>query len=78
MLAAGPVGRLAAGFRGRRPLDSAALADLLHRLSALARDIPEIAELDLNPVLATDKGYIAIDRRVRLSRRSPAGRAKTW
>ena len=44
LLAEGPIGRLAAGFRGHAPIDTDALADLLHRLSALARDIPELAE----------------------------------
>ena len=53
LVTGGAVGRLVAGFRGKAPLDAAALADLLHRLSALALDVPEVAELDLNPVLAT-------------------------
>ncbi|HET6172770.1 MAG TPA: bifunctional GNAT family N-acetyltransferase/acetate--CoA ligase family protein [Gaiellales bacterium] len=78
LLAAGPVGRLAAGFRGHPPLDAGALTGLLHRLSALAHDIPELVELDLNPVLATERGYLAIDRRVRLRRTAPITRAKTW
>ena len=78
LVAGGAVGRLVAGFRGKAPLDAAALADLLHRLSALALDVPEVAELDLNPVLATSAGCIAIDRRIRVRRRSPATRLKTW
>ncbi len=77
-MTSGPVGRLVAGFRGQPPLDAGAIADLVHRLSALALDVPEIAELDLNPVLATAAGCIAIDRRVRVSRLAPSDRVKTW
>ena len=78
LVASGPVGRLVAGFRGQPPLDAAALADLLHRLSALALDVPEIAELDLNPVLATASGCIAVDRRIRVRSRLSPPRVKTW
>ena len=67
-----------AGFRGQPPLDAAATADLLHRLSALALDVPEIAELDLNPVLVTSEGCVAVDKRIRVRRVAPSGRAKTW
>jgi acyl-CoA synthetase (NDP forming) len=78
LVASGPVGRLVAGFRGQPPLDAAALADLLHRLSTLALDVPEIAELDLNPVLATASGCIAVDRRIRVRSRVSPPRVKTW
>jgi acetate---CoA ligase (ADP-forming) len=78
LLARDPLGRLVAGFRGRPPLAVGALADLLHRLSALALDLPEVAELDLNPILADDRGYYAIDRRVRLRRHAAEIRLKTW
>ena len=78
LAAGGPVGRLVAGFRGRPPVDEAAIHDLLHRLSALAVDVPELAELDLNPVLAGPSGYVAVDRRVRVRRDAPDARAKTW
>jgi acyl-CoA synthetase (NDP forming) len=75
---AGPVGRLVAGFRGKPPLEAEAIADLVHRLSALALDVPEIAELDLNPVLATAAGCVAVDKRVRVCKTMPSGRVKTW
>ena len=78
LIAAGPVGRLVAGFRGRPPLDGDALLDLLHRLSALAVDVPEVAELDLNPVLAGADAYVAVDRRIRVRRVAADARAKTW
>ena len=44
---------LLTGYRGSEPVDTAGLADLLVRLGLLARDVPEVAELDLNPVIAT-------------------------
>lgn len=78
LLARGPLGRLVEGFRGRPPLAAVALADLLHRLSALALGVPELAELDLNPIMADEHGYQAIDRRVRLVRRALDARVKTW
>ena len=78
LLAQGPLGRLAQGFRGRPPLAVASLEDLLHRLSALTVDLPEVAELDLNPIVVDDRGYYAIDRRVRLRRHTPRAQLKTW
>ena len=48
----GKAGRLVAGFRGAEPADVDSLVDLLLRLSQLVEDFPEVAELDLNPILA--------------------------
>ncbi|MDX6473446.1 MAG: hypothetical protein QOK22_2262 [Gaiellaceae bacterium] len=74
----GKAGQLVRGFRGAAPADAAALADLMHRLSALAVDLPEVAELDLNPVLALPHGCVAVDARIRLCAQR-AGRAlKSW
>ncbi|HEX7189863.1 MAG TPA: GNAT family N-acetyltransferase [Actinomycetes bacterium] len=58
---------LLAGYRGAPAVDVTAVEDLLLRLSALAADLPEIAELDLNPVLAGPEGVVAVDARVRLA-----------
>ena len=46
----GKAGRLVAGFRGTPPADEGALVDLLLRLSLLVEELPEVVELDLNPV----------------------------
>jgi hypothetical protein len=54
------------------------LTDLLHRLSRLAVDLPEVSELDLNPVLARPDGCVAVDARIRIMRPSPVASAKTW
>ena len=71
-------GRLVAGFRGRPAADAPALVDLLGRLSRLGEDLPELAELDLNPVLALSEGYVAVDARIRVRRPSPVSTPKTW
>ena len=58
---------LLAGHRGTPPADVGALADTLLRISRLADDLPEVAELDLNPVIARPDGIHAVDVRVRVS-----------
>jgi acetate---CoA ligase (ADP-forming) len=74
----GKAGSLVRGYRGTAAADPGALVSLLHRLSRLALDLPEVAELDLNPVLALPSGCYAVDARIRLRAR-PAGRAlKSW
>jgi acyl-CoA synthetase (NDP forming) len=60
--------RLLEGYRGMPPCDTEALKGLLLRLSAMITDIPQLAELDLNPVkvLAAGEGYWVADARVLL------------
>ena len=60
--------RLIAGHRGRPPADIAALIQILARLWRLAEDVPEIAELDLNPVivLPAGEGCDVVDVRMRV------------
>jgi acetyl coenzyme A synthetase (ADP forming)-like protein len=55
------------GYRGSEPVDVLALKNLLFRLSALVEAVPEIAELDLNPVFVRTTGVAAVDARIRLS-----------
>ena len=71
LVESGKAGLLVRGFRGAPPVDAAALVDLVQRLSQLTQDVPELSELDLNPVLALPDGCIAVDARIRL--RSRAG-----
>ncbi|HEX7327513.1 MAG TPA: acetate--CoA ligase family protein [Casimicrobiaceae bacterium] len=52
------------GVRGAPPVNREALADLIERASQLAADFDDIAEVDLNPVFATEKGAIAADVRI--------------
>jgi acyl-CoA synthetase (NDP forming) len=74
----GKAGPLVAGFRGAQQADAAALVDLLLRLSRLADDLPEVAELDLNPVLALPDRCLAVDARVRVAVRAQPRRTKSW
>ncbi len=65
-------GRLATilrGYRGRPPADRAAVIDTLLRISALVDILPEVAELDLNPVLVLPAGggVRVVDARVRVA-----------
>jgi acyl-CoA synthetase (NDP forming) len=50
-----------------RDVDTAALRDALLRVSRLADDLPQVAELDLNPVIARPDGVIAVDARIRVT-----------
>lgn len=59
--------RLLTGYRQSPPLDVAAFAEVLHRVSAMVEDIPEIAELDLNPVFVRPHGAVTADVRIRLT-----------
>ena len=54
------------GHHGGAPVDLDALADILLRTSRLAEEVPEIAELDLNPVIAQADGAHPVDARIRL------------
>jgi acetyltransferase len=58
--------KLFEGFRGSLPSDVESLEDLLLRLSALIEDVPQIAELDFNPVIVMPRGegYWVVDSRI--------------
>jgi acetate---CoA ligase (ADP-forming) len=55
------------GYRGAPPADVPALRDLLFRINAMVEDLPEVAELDLNPVFVreADQGVVAVDVRMK-------------
>jgi acetyl coenzyme A synthetase (ADP forming)-like protein len=78
LVSTGKAGTLVGGFRGRPPADGGALVELVLRLGRLAEDLPEVAELDLNPVVGLPAGCLALDARVRVRRPEHAARAKTW
>jgi acyl-CoA synthetase (NDP forming) len=52
------------GFRGSAPVDTAALEDILLRVSEFASETPEVREMDLNPIFAYPDGAMAVDARV--------------
>jgi acyl-CoA synthetase (NDP forming)/GNAT superfamily N-acetyltransferase len=59
------------GHRGSPAADLAALRDTLMRVSRLADDLPEITELDLNPVITRPDGVVAVDTRIKLTPQVP-------
>jgi acetate---CoA ligase (ADP-forming) len=78
LVGSGKAGTLVRGFRGAAPADAAALADLVLRLSQLADDLPEVAELDLNPIMALPDRCVAVDARVRVRPVEHGARTKSW
>jgi len=60
------VSKLLAGYRDRAAIDHDALHLVLLKVSQLVCDCPEVVELDINPLLADDRGVIALDARVRV------------
>jgi len=61
------VSKLLAAWRDWPAADAAALESVLVGVSALAMAVPEVAELDINPLLATPAGVTALDARIRLA-----------
>ena len=64
MIAELEIERFFEGYRGRPPLDREALVDAVLKISALMEAHPELAELDINPLLLRPEGVLALDARV--------------
>jgi acetyltransferase len=69
------VSRLLQGWRDTPSVDQLALQNVLVAVSQLLEQIPQIAELDINPLIANFEGVIALDARVRVSATAPGGTA---
>ncbi|MEY2554198.1 MAG: hypothetical protein QOC57_2058, partial [Ilumatobacteraceae bacterium] len=54
------------GYRGTPKIDHAPIEELLVRLGQLADSVPEILEIDLNPVIARPDGLDVVDLRMRV------------
>ena len=67
------VERLLSGYRSQPPADRTAVREALLCLSRLVEQVPEIAQLDINPLLATDRGCIALDARIQVRGDQPGG-----
>jgi len=70
------VAKLLAGYRDHPPAQMDAICDALVAVSQMLADLPEIAELDINPLWADADGVIALDARVRVSATPVAGAAR--
>ena len=55
------------GYRGSPPVAVTALEDLLQRIARLAGDVPDLAELDINPLIVSPGGAIAVDARAKVA-----------
>jgi acetyltransferase len=69
------VHKLLQGYRDWPAADIDAVTQVLVSVSQLLAEVPEIAELDINPLLVNDEGAVALDARVRVSATRPAGAA---
>ncbi|MBI1210545.1 MAG: GNAT family N-acetyltransferase [Alphaproteobacteria bacterium] len=68
------VSRLLAGYRDRLPVNIDAVIDVLLSLQDIAVELPQVKELDINPLWADHSGVLALDARIRVA---PAKRAGT-
>jgi acyl-CoA synthetase (NDP forming) len=59
------------GYRGAPKADVEALEEVLLRVSALVETHPEIAEMDLNPVIVHPDGAVVVDARIRVDLAPP-------
>jgi acetyltransferase len=67
------IAALLRGFRDRPPVALRAIEETLVRLSQLLVDLPEVSELDINPLLADTNGVIALDARIAVAPSAAAG-----
>ena len=69
------VSKLLKGWRDTPAVDQDALHGVLVTVSRMLADVPELAELDINPLVVNHEGAIALDARVRLDSNQPGGAA---
>lgn len=70
------VARLLRGYRDVPPAHRPSIHAALLAVSQLLADVPEIAEIDINPLIVDADGAVALDARVRVSAERPAGAAR--
>jgi acetyltransferase len=56
------------GVRGQKPINEEAFVEAICRLSSLLEAAPEIAEMDINPLLGNENGVTAVDARIRIEK----------
>ncbi|MDR2293230.1 MAG: acetate--CoA ligase family protein [Prevotellaceae bacterium] len=56
------------GIRGKEPVNEKLFAEAIVKVSALVQAAPEIAEMDLNPLLGTAANIVAVDARIRIEK----------
>ncbi|MDH3638993.1 MAG: bifunctional acetate--CoA ligase family protein/GNAT family N-acetyltransferase [Gammaproteobacteria bacterium] len=73
LIASTRVAKRLRGYRDRPPADLEAIQRTLVQIAQLAIDIPEIVEVDINPLLADEHGSLALDARIHVSRPDARG-----
>lgn len=58
---------LLTGYRGRPPADVPALEDVIVRIGAMVEALPQISELDCNPIVVAEDGAVIVDARIRVA-----------
>lgn len=74
MLGRTRISRLLAAHRGQEAADSAAVLAVLQSVSTLCEELPDIVELDINPLLVGAEGAVALDARIRITPQPAASR----
>ena len=67
------ISRLLAGYRDHPPARMDALCDVLISVSQMLADLPQLAELDINPLWIDEHGALALDARIRIASAPQAG-----
>ncbi|OPY57371.1 MAG: succinyl-CoA synthetase subunit alpha [Pelotomaculum sp. PtaU1.Bin035] len=67
MLAETKAYTLLRGYRGEKPADIGAIIEVIGRFAKLVTDFPEITEVDINPVIAYNRGVSAVDVKITIS-----------
>jgi len=67
------IARLLAGYRSQPAIDHEALHGVLVRISQLLCDLPQVVELDINPLFADERGVLALDARIGVAASSLSG-----
>ena len=65
------VARLMGAFRHMPPMNRQALAKILQRVSEMVCEVPEIIEMDINPLIGNDQDVVAVDARIQVNYRPP-------
>ncbi len=55
------------GTRGKKGVNIETFIDIIHKVSALVEVAPEIIEMDMNPLIGTDREFKAVDVRIRIA-----------
>ena len=58
------------GIRGREGVNEDLFGEIIRRISALVGVAPEIAEMDINPLMGSMRGITAVDTRIRIQKQS--------